>query len=93
MEMNDFLDRVNIHTKAIYENEIEQVKENGRNVYWLLGLASGALLFSLNKYGSIDSDNTALIFIQAIVFIAIIMGGYMHRIKTKAFNQQIQGFN
>ena len=85
MDINEFLGRINSHTKAIYENEIEGVAENGKIVNWLLGLAGGALLFSFNKYATIDSQNLYLIITQACIFITIIITGFLHRIVTKSF--------
>jgi hypothetical protein len=85
METNDFLDRIHIHTKAIYENEIEQVTENGKITNWLLGLAGGALLFSFSKYDVIENKNITVIIVQALIFIATIFAGYLHRTKTKAY--------
>lgn len=85
MEIKEFLDHINNHTKAIYENEIEQVKENGTIINWLLGLAGGALLFSFNKYDSVNEENIPIIIFQAAVFVAIILVGFLHRVKTKTF--------
>jgi hypothetical protein len=85
MQTNDFLDRMHAHTKAIYENGIEQVTENGKITNWLLGLAGGALLLSFNKYDTIENKNITFIIVQALIFIATIFAGYLHRIKTKAY--------
>ena len=85
MEIKEFLKRINTHTKAIYENERELALENGNIVNWLLGLASGALLFSFNKYNTISTDNFSIMTIQACIFVIIIVVGFLHRNKTKAF--------
>ena len=85
MKIDAFLDKINTHTKAIYENEINQVSENGSIINWLLGLAGGALLFSFDKYDSIKSEDVWIISIQAMVFVLIIIVGFLHRIKTKEF--------
>ncbi|RNC86857.1 MAG: hypothetical protein ED556_05390 [Winogradskyella sp.] len=85
MNVIDFLDKINTHTKAIYENEIEQVNDNGKIINWLLGLAGGALIFSFNKYSEIDSSDFPIIMTQALLFFTIILVGYLHRVKTKVF--------
>ena len=88
MEIDAFLEKINKHTKAIYENEIKQVSENGSIINWLLGLAGGALIFSFNKYDAIKSEDAWIISIQAIVFVLIITVGFLHRIKIKEFRDK-----
>lgn len=85
MDIEEFLIKINDHTKAIYKNEIEQVNENGKIINWLLGLAGIALLFSFNKYDAIDSEKLWIILVQAVIFISIIIVGFLHRLKTKSF--------
>lgn len=84
MEIKEFIERINTHTKAIYENEIDEVLENGRILNWLMGLAGGALLFSFSEFDKIDPANLSLIIIQAVTFVLIIATGLLHRIFTKA---------
>ena len=85
MKIEEFLSKINNHTKAIYENEIEQVNENGRIINWLLGLAGLALLFSFNKYDSIGSEKFWIVLLQSLIFMSIIIVGFLHRLKTKSF--------
>ena len=85
MNINDFLDKINTHTKAIYENEIVQVSENGKIINWLLGLAGGALLFSFNKIDDVNVKSISIVYIQATIFMATIVVGFFHRTVTKAF--------
>lgn len=85
MQIKDFLNKINIHSKAIYQNEINQVYENGKIINWLLGLAGGALLFSFNRYENIEKDDIPIVIVQSLVFITIISVGFTHRIKTKSF--------
>lgn len=85
MEISDFLETINAHTKSIYVNEIVQVAESGQITNWLLGLAGGALIFGFNKYSSIEDKDLPIVTIQAILFTAIVAVGYLHRLKTKAF--------
>ena len=85
MEIQEFIESVNNHTKEIFKNEIIEVNENGQIINWLLGLAGGALLFSLNRYSSAEPDNSLLIKIQIAFFALIIIVGFFHRIFTKSF--------
>ena len=88
MKTQEFLQRLHTHTKSIFENEIDQVNENGRIMNWFLGLAGVALLFSFNKYSEINSDALTFVIIQAIVFVLIIVLGFLHRYFTKEFKSR-----
>lgn len=88
MDIENFLDKINTHTKAIYENEINQVSENSSITNWLLGLAGGALLFSFNKYDAIGKDNISIIVFQSVIFIATIVVGFLHRLRTNIYRNQ-----
>ena len=85
MDINEFLEKINTHTKAIYENEIVQVSENGKTINWLLGLAGGALLFSFNKIDDVKEESIPIVYVQALIFIATIVVGFFHRTITQAF--------
>ena len=85
MEIKDFLERLNSHSKAIYENEIVEVAETGKITNWLLGLAAGALLFSFNRYSTISNQDLVLILIQSIIFMCIVLTGFLHRLVVKSF--------
>lgn len=85
MEIREFIEKVNEHTKSIYENEIEEVLENGRILNWLMGLTGGALIFSFNGTKEIQPPELYLVIIQAITFICIIVTGFLHRLITKSF--------
>lgn len=85
MKTQEFLNRLHTHTRSIYENEIDQVTENGRIMNWFLGLAGVALLFSFNQYSEIEPDVLPITITQAIVFVLIIILGFLHRYFTKEF--------
>jgi hypothetical protein len=85
MEFSQLLSRLNAHTVAIYENEIEEVSENGRIVNWFLGLAGGALLFSFSQLEADKTIDFWIILFQAIVFVLVILTGLAHRFFTKSF--------
>ena len=87
MDEKEFLEKINSHTIAIYKNEINQVNEKSIIINWLLGLASIGLLFSFNRYQSIDLNNIWLITSQFIIFIFIIIVGFLYRLKVKSFKE------
>jgi len=87
MNISEFIKTLNSHSKGIYESGITQMTENNKTVNWLLGLSGGALIFSFNKYGSINESNLKLILLQATTFILIILVGFLYRYTASKFKE------
>lgn len=85
MEIKDLIEKLNTHSIEIYKAEIAQMVENNKTVNWLLGLASAGLLFSFNNYTSIIKANSNILIFQAIIFLLIILVGYLYRRNSNKF--------
>ena len=87
MDVNDLIEKLSTHTIKIYKSEISQMAENNKTVIWLLGLASAGLLFSFNKYSAIGNENRNIIIFQALIFILIIVVGFIYRRVSNKFTE------
>ncbi|MGE4289922.1 MAG: hypothetical protein AB7E36_14650 [Salinivirgaceae bacterium] len=88
MDFDAFLNKLHNHSKAIYENAMDEATENGRIINWLVGLAGGGLIFSFNQYHNIAPDNKFLVVFQFFVFVLIIVAGFLHKWSTSRFRSE-----
>lgn len=88
MDFDAFLNKLHNHSRAIYENAMDEATENGRIVNWLVGLAGGGLIFSFNQYHNIAPENTFLVVFQFFVFVLIIAAGFWHKWSTSRFRSE-----
>jgi hypothetical protein len=88
MDFDAFLEKLHNHSRAIYENAMDEATENGRIINWLVGLAGGGLIFSFNQYPSIAPENKFLVVFQFFVFVAIIAAGFLHKWATGHFRSE-----
>ncbi|NER14831.1 hypothetical protein GWK08_15345 [Leptobacterium flavescens] len=88
MDFKEFVKTINGHTKAFYQNDIDQINENSKIINWFLGLAGGGLLFSFNKYDEANGENIQLITFQAALFVLTIIIGILHRYLTKVYKNR-----